>query len=148
MRILPADPLAPEPRALLEASHALFNELFPPEDCYALQPEALKGPDMRFYIAEDGCCVLGTGALALKDGYGEIKSMFTAPFARGRGVADAMLKHIEKEAHELGLPELRLETAKTLKAAVRLYKRHGFTERGIYGDYQPNSISVYMSKML
>ena len=31
-----ADPLAPGPKALLEASHALMQDMFPPEDNYFL----------------------------------------------------------------------------------------------------------------
>ncbi|GAB4286620.1 MAG: GNAT family N-acetyltransferase [Roseovarius sp.] len=143
-----ADPRAPGPRALLEASHALMRAAFPPEDNYFLDIDALCGPDIRFFAAREGRTVLGTGALALRDGYGEIKSMFTAETARGRGVGAAILRALEDEARALGLPWLRLETAEALAAAVRLYERAGFVRRGIFGDYRPNSTSLYMEKPL
>jgi len=143
-----ADPLAPGPRAILEASHAMMREMFPPEENYFLDFEALRGDDVRFYAAREGEVTLGTGALALKDGYGEVKSMFTADAARGRGVAAAILRALEDEARGLGLPLLRLETADSLGAAVRLYERAGFTRCGIFGDYRPNDSSVYMQKPL
>ena len=144
----PADPLAPGPRSILEASHAMMRRMFEPEENYFLDFEALRGPDIRFFAAREGTVTLGTGALALKDGYGEVKSMFTADAARGRGVAAAILRALEDEARTLGLPLLRLETAEALDAAVRLYERTGFTRRGIFGDYRPNTTSVFMEKPL
>ena len=143
-----ADPLAPGPKALLEASHALMQEMFPPDENYFLDFEELRAPDIRFFAAREGDVTLGTGALALKDGYGEVKSMFTAPAARGKGVAAALLRAIEDEALANDLPLLRLETGDPLDAAIRLYERAGFARRGIFGDYQPNSSSVFMEKRL
>ena len=39
----------------------------------------------------DGDQMVGTGALAVKDGYGELKSMFVDPEARGKGVGEAIV---------------------------------------------------------
>ena len=143
-----ADPRAPGPRALLEQSHRLMRALFPPEDNYFLDIDALCGADIRFFAARTGDTTLGTGALVPCDGYGEVKSMFTADAARGRGVARALLRRIEDEARALGLPALRLETAAKLDAALRLYTRQGFEKRDIFGDYRPNRTSIYMEKPL
>ncbi|WP_371225534.1 GNAT family N-acetyltransferase [Roseovarius sp. 2305UL8-3] len=142
------DPHAPDVTALLTASHALMLELFPPEDNYALEIEALTAPDIHFYVAREGTQVMGTGALAVKDGYGEVKSMFTSPGARGKGVAAALLRQLEDQARDLGLSALKLETGEALDAAVRLYERHGFARCGRFGDYAPNATSVFMEKPL
>lgn len=143
-----SDPSSPGPRALLEQSHEMMRALFPPEDNYFLDLDALRGPDIRFYAAREGSETLGTGALALKDGYAEVKSMFTAQTARGRGVGAAILCALEDEAHGDDIPTLRLETAEILTSAIRLYERHGFVRRGIFGDYRPNNTSVFMEKPL
>lgn len=82
------------------------------------------------------------------DGYGEVKSMFTAPAARGKGVAAALLRQIEDHARQLKLPYLRLETGDELAEAVRLYERHDFRRCGVFGDYRPNAFSVFMEKPL
>lgn len=142
------DPRDPAARALLDQNHALMQELFPPEDNYALDIDALCAPDIVFFVAQEDGVTLGTGALALRAGYGEVKSMFTATGARGKGVAAALLTRIETEARDRALPLLRLETAEALEAAVRLYIRHGFMRRGIFGDYLPNRTSLYMEKPL
>jgi len=143
-----ANPRDPGPRAVLEASQALMRDLFEPEENYFLDLDALSGESIRFFAARRGDETLGTGALAIMEGYGEVKSMFTTPAARGHGVAAALLRAIEDEARAQGLPALRLETAETLQAAMRLYTRHGFTGRGIFGDYRPNQTSVFMEKPL
>lgn len=144
----PADPRDPGPRQLLEASHALMRHLFPPEDNYFLNIDELRAPNIRFFEAREGDTTLGTGALALKDGYAEVKSMFTSEAARGKGVAAAILRAIEDTAQAEGVPILKLETAEALDAAIRLYERHGFTRCGLFGDYQPNTTSVFMEKSL
>lgn len=144
----PGDPRAPAARALLMSSHALMQELFPAEDIYALDIEDLCTPDIRFFVARDGDTILGTGALALRADYGEVKSMFTAEAARGKGVAAALLRQIEDAARSENLPVLKLETGEALAAAIRLYERHGFSRCDIFGTYEPNSTSVYMEKQL
>ncbi|MEX1235582.1 MAG: GNAT family N-acetyltransferase [Roseovarius sp.] len=146
--IEPAHPLDPAPRALLEQSHAMMLELFEPEENYFLGFEALCAPGVHFITAREGQTVLGTGALVRKDGYGEVKSMFTAAEARGRGVAAAILRALEDHARETGVDLLRLETADILDGAVRLYERNGFVRCARFGDYRPNQTSVYMEKTL
>lgn len=148
LTVAPGDPRAPGPRALLEASHALMRDLFPPEDNYFMDIDALCEDGVDFLVARDGDVILGTAALARRDGYGEVKSMFTAPEARGKGVAGALLHAVEDQARHRGLASLRLETAEPLDAAIRLYQRHGFLRRGIFGDYRPNATSVFMEKVL
>ena len=148
LTVTAADPLTPGPRALLQASHDMMRALFPPEENYFLDFEELRAPGIRFFAATDGHETLGTGALALREGYGEVKSMFTAPAARGRGVAQAILTRLEEEARSLSLPLLRLETANILDGAVRLYTRNGFRPCARFGNYQPNQSSLYMEKAL
>jgi putative acetyltransferase len=143
-----ADPRHPQASALLHASHALMEHLFPPEDNFFLDIDALTAPDIRFFTARIGEKILGTGALALRDGYGEVKSMFVDEAARGRGIADALLRRIEDEARGLSLTSLRLETGNLLEAAHRLYARHGFELRGPFGDYPDAPSSIFMEKRL
>ena len=144
----PGDPKHPATTALLQQSQALMQALFDPEDNYFLDIEALCAHDIRFFIARRGAQVLGTGALALKAEYGEVKSMFVTPIARGCGVADALVLKLEDCARAEGLRVLRLETSLRLAAAVKLYTRHGFKECGIFGDYRPNDTSYFMEKVL
>ena len=144
-----ADPRAPGPAGLLAQSHALMDRLFPPEDNHYLAPEALVAPHITFLAALDGAATIGTVALSeLPDGTGELKSLFVAETARGRGVAEALLREVERRARARGLTALRLETGDLLHAAVRLYERHGFARCGPFGGYDATPTSVFMEKPL
>lgn len=148
MQIRPGDPREPGALACLQASHALMESLFPPEDNHYLSVDALRVPGISFFVAEDGTRILGTVALADKGAYGEVKSMFVAPEARGRGVARALLAHIEGVARRKGLAMLRLETGNLLEAAITLYTAQGFAPCGAFGEYAVNGTSVFMEKSL
>ena len=144
----PTTPHDPETRALLEASHALMQSLFPAEANHFLDLDALAADTVLLFAARRGKATLGTGALVLRDGYGEVKSMFTTPQARGQGAASALLRQIEDQARTLSLPLLRLETGTGLEAAHRLYARHGFAPRGPFGAYRESPFSLFMEKPL
>jgi putative acetyltransferase len=137
-----------EARALLEASHAMMLELFTPEANHFLSLDALAAPDIKFFVARLDGRVVGCGALAIRDGYGEIKSMFVDPDARGTGVAAGLMGQLEAETMAHGLEMLRLETGTLLHAAQALYRRHGFTTRGPFGSYSEHPHSVFMEKRL
>lgn len=142
------DPHHPQATALLHQSHALMQSLFPPEDNYYLEIADLVAPHIHFFTARTGDTICGTGALAIKDGYGEVKSMFVAENARGKGVAGALLRQIEDTAREHDLTVVKLETGNVLHAAHRLYARHGFTPCGVFGDYTNAASSIFMEKRL
>lgn len=143
-----SDPKEPQATALLQASHAMMQSLFPPEDNSFLSIEELCAEEVFFFTARKGTQVLATGALVVKTGYGEIKSMFVNPSARGQGVGDAIVRALHDLAREKGLGSLKLETGNSLHAALRLYARHGFTHCGPFGDYIANDSSIFMTKTL
>jgi len=142
------DPHHPQATALLKQSHALMQSLFPPEDNFYLEIDDLVAPNIHFFSARVGEETLGTGALMVTMGYGEVKSMFVSEAARGKGVAAALLRQIEDTAREEGVSLLKLETGNVLHAAHRLYARHGFTECGVFGDYELGKSSMFMEKSL
>ena len=144
----PARPTDPGPAALLAEAQALQAALYPPEHNHALPTAALLAPDVRFLAASEGGAVLGVGALVLKPDFAEVKSMFTAPGARGRGVGAALLRALEDVARAERVPVMKLETGAELGAACRLYERHGFTRCGAFGDYVEDGSSVFMEKQL
>lgn len=146
--IAASDPREAGARALLEASHALMESLFPSESNHYLSVEALAASEITFFTARRGDETLGCGALARMQGYGEVKSMFVAPEARRTGAGAKILAAIEGAARAADLPLLRLETGKSLHAAHALYERAGFVFRGPFGDYPDDPFSVFMEKRL
>lgn len=143
-----ADPFEPGAAALLKQSHALMESLFPPEDNFFLDIDALCMPEISFLVAENHTGILGTGALADHGHYGEIKSLFVSSKARGLGIGAALLQRLEQIARAKNHGALRLETGDKLSAAHRLYTQAGFVRRGPFGDYPDANSSLFMEKPL
>jgi putative acetyltransferase len=59
-----------------------------------------------------------------------------------------MLAEVETLARASRLPLLRLETGIHNTEALALYRRAGFAECVAFGDYAPDSLSVFMEKRL
>ena len=122
-----ASPRHPEIRRLLQASHDLMGSLFPAESNHFLEVDALCDASIHFLGARVDGIYQACGALAVQEGYGELKSIFTAPPARGTGLGQEVIRHLEDTARELGLSQLKLETGSLLNEAQRLYHRHGLS---------------------
>ena len=70
----------------------------------------LTAPDVTFWSVWEGDEVVGVGALRrLTADHGEIKSMYTAETARGKGVASALLEEIVRTARARGMSRISLE---------------------------------------
>lgn len=67
-----------------------------------------------------------SGAPSLLPEQLELISLWVAPFARGKGVGDALLEAVIAWATVCGAPRLALRVVKANLPAVRLYLRHGF----------------------
>ncbi|QFS81396.1 putative N-acetyltransferase YsnE [Roseivivax sp. THAF40] len=148
IRIETTAPRAEGVETVLSESHALMQRLFPPEHNSFLDFDALAAPEITLWAARDDAAILGTVALKAAGEYGEIKSLFVMPEARGHGVAAALLAHAEAEAQARGITLLRLETGDLLEAAGRLYIRAGYVRRGPFGAYEENGTSVFYEKAL
>jgi GNAT superfamily N-acetyltransferase len=89
----------------------------------------MRPPAGLFVIAWLDGAPVGCGALKIADRVtGEIKRMWTAPSARGLGIARRVLRALEAKAREAGLLRLRLETNRVLTEAQALYEKDGFAE--------------------
>lgn len=143
-----SDPRDPRTVELLKAHHTLMQSLFPADSNHFLSVDALCAREITFLVAKDGALHLGCGALSNKGDYGEIKSMFVADAARGKGVANLILTGLIADARAAGLPKLYLETGDSLRAAHALYEKHGFTFCGPFGDYAADPLSYFMELTL
>ncbi len=146
--ISPGNPRDSDMIALLTASHELMQAMFPEESNHYLSVDELCQPGIRFFRADLNGQAAGCAALFLKDGYGEVKSMFVDPARRGAKIGARLLDRIEAEARAENLPCLRLETGDKLTASHKLYAAHGFELRGPFGDYQDDPLSLFMEKTI
>src|SRR5436190_22852234 len=105
----------PDAAALIAELDGVLGAVYEPEQRHGLSIEQVFQPNVRFFVARLGHRAVGCGAVALCDGYAEVKRMYTREAARGRGVGKALLARIEREARDADKPMLRLETG-TLQA--------------------------------
>jgi ribosomal protein S18 acetylase RimI-like enzyme len=69
---------------------------------------------------------------ALTDSIGEVKRMYVRPEARNRGLGRALLDRLLEEAQKIGYERVRLDSARFMKEAHKLYRTSGFREIGAY----------------
>lgn len=97
---------------------------------------------------EDGVAV-GCGAIKKFDDQSmEIKRMYTAPIARGQGIATQIIKELEIWAKELGNSKCILETGLRQFEAVGFYKKSGYKITPCYGQYADVENSICFEKKL
>jgi N-acetylglutamate synthase-like GNAT family acetyltransferase len=72
------------------------------------------------------------GALATEDRGDHLllETVAVAPTAQGRGYGALLLDRAERDAAELGLPEVRLYTNEAMTENLTFYPRHGYRETG------------------
>jgi putative acetyltransferase len=123
----------------------------PPESIHALGLEKLKKPEITVWTAWDGNQLMGCGALKELDRqHGELKSMRTATAHLRKGVAQAMLEHIIKEARQRGYKKLSLETGsmEAFAPARKLYEKYSFHYCPPFGEYTEDPNSLFMTRTL
>jgi ribosomal protein S18 acetylase RimI-like enzyme len=97
--------------------------------------EDMKPPSGLFVLARlDGEAVGCGGFKGIGTAVGEIKRVWTAPSARGMGVARRVLRTLEAAAREAGLKTLRLDTNRALTEAQALYRSEGYREVARFND--------------
>jgi ribosomal protein S18 acetylase RimI-like enzyme len=69
---------------------------------------------------------MASGTAPNPDGSVELISMWVAPFARGRGVGDALVNAVIEWAREQQASRVALGVLEGNKRAVAFYRRHGF----------------------
>lgn len=65
-----------------------------------------------------------------------LEAHFVAPWARGHGLAKALLEAVEREARAQGFSVLRLSVRETQEAAIQLYEESNYTCWGVLPYYE------------
>ena len=117
---------------------------------YFLEPE---GAFFVAYLADDP---VATGAWRRRSDVrvgettltAEVKRMYVAPRARGRGVARAVLAHLEDTARAAGVEVMVLETGLRQPEAISLYESSGYTPIPGFGFYKDAALSRCFARPL
>jgi putative acetyltransferase len=149
IRIEPLDPQTPAVQTIIAASDAFYDGLYPAESNHLEAVDDLQKPNVIligcFY--DDKLVASGAAKLMHDDGdYAEIKRVFVLDDYRGRGLSGKLMNHLEAELKARGVQLFRLETGVRQPEALGLYRKLGYVERGPFGTYQPDPLSVFMEK--
>lgn len=153
LAIEPGAPRSAEAGALLQKLDEALSRGYSPDQQHGLSVDELEQSHVHFFIARQDGAAIGCGAVALLDGFGEVKRMFADPAARRSGVGKALVAKFEEVARAHDRPLLRLETGIYQHEALKFYERLGFTRCAPFGAYlalPPHTIetSIFFEKAL
>ena len=102
-----------------------FVATAPPSD--QIQNRMKEGP---VWVATRDGLIVGTVSAVSKGDALYIRGMAVLPAARGRGVGELLLEHVERFASAQGYKRLLLSTTPFLARAIGLYEHFGFRRSG------------------
>src|SRR5690348_11026613 len=111
----------------------------PGGDDTPVDPEEFVPPAGTFLVAWLDGRPVGCGGWRSRPGsdeLAEVKRMYVAPEARGRGVAMALLRALEDTAREAGRKRMVLETGHRQPEAIALYHKAGYERIEDFGYYK------------
>jgi putative acetyltransferase len=144
-------PDSPGARRLIALSDQYMTALYPPASNHLEGIDALLLPNVRFLGIETAGELVACGAVKTMTDvatYGEIKRLFVLPQHRGKGYARSIMLALEAELRCGGIALARLEAGVSQPEALGLYRALGYLERGPFGAYLPDPLSVFMEKAI
>lgn len=139
---------------LFASSDAYVAALYPAESNHLVSAEELStAPNLLLgaFTQESPSRPIGCVGLLVagqEPGTAEIKRLFVESASRGVGVAQALMDHLEAEATQRGIRELRLETGIYQEESLGLYRGRGYVSIPPFGHYTEDPMSVFMAKRL
>lgn len=134
------DPTGPEATTAMRQYFAELDARFPggfdADGALGAGAATMSPPDGTFLLARlaDGR-VAGCGGVQRHDATtGEIKRMWVAPHARGKGVGKRLLAELEQCCTRLGYARVVLDTNATLDEAIAMYVSAGYVPTERYND--------------
>jgi GNAT superfamily N-acetyltransferase len=111
--------------------------------------EVFAPPAGAFVVATEDGIPIGCGGLARLDAAtGELRRMYVAPQARGRGLGRMLLAELERLAAASGYRRLRMETGNLQAAAIALYEGAGYRRIDCWGPFVTDPRSICFEKSL
>jgi len=149
IKIRPAAYTDPAVRALLvDVMAELVDRYGDPGDDTPIADDDFTPPNGDFFVAADGERLVACAAWRRHGDDAELKRMFTAEQARGRGLGRRMLATIETSARAAGCHRLILEAGDKQPEAITLYESAGYTRIEDFGYYKGESGVLSYAKPL
>ena len=145
----------PDAMRLIDEVQAEYVVRYGGPDETPLDPLMFEPPSGSFFVgyAEGEAVATGAWRRSTVEAFGtthtaEIKRMYVAASARGRGLARAMLAQLEADAAAHGAEAMILETGTRQPEAIALYLSSGYVDVPAFGHYKDEPISRCYGKRL
>ena len=146
----------PDAVELVEAVQQEYVARYGGRDETPLEPAYFEPPDGAFFVGYLDGRPVASGAWRRRhdvvvDGStatAEIKRMYVAAEARRRGLARAMLAHLQATARAVGAEVMVLETGLAQPEAITLYESSGYTQIPGFGFYKDAPLSRCFARRL
>ena len=148
LTIKPVSPARTDVMHLIEQLDAYQSSLYPPGSNHLDSIDEMSKSNTFFIAAYSGPETCGIGSVKLIDDYGEIKRVYVPSNQRGKGIAKAIMKELERYLVKQAVIYARLETGIHQKEAIQLYEKLGYNRIDPFGEYKEDPLSVFMEKKL
>lgn len=155
-RIEPCLITDPDAARLVEEVQLEYVARYGSRDETPLRPGYFEPPGGAFFVGYLDGVPVATGAWRARDDVealgarasAEVKRMYVAPAARGRGLARLMLAHLEDTAAESGAEVMVLETGTGQPEALALYDSSGYVAIPGFGHYRNSPLNRCLARRL
>lgn len=126
---------------IFECETACFEQAW----TYAmLYDDIIENQNTVYLVVERNGEIIGYGGMWIVMDEAHITNVCIKPQFRGQGYAWALMKELSKASKQNGAKSMTLEVRVSNKAALRLYKKCGFTIQGLRKKYYQNSEDAYV----
>jgi GNAT superfamily N-acetyltransferase len=146
----------PDVTRMVEEVQDYYVLIYGGPDTAPVDPAQFRRPEGAFFLGYDDVAPVVMGGWRMYTGGGavmgrrpaEIKRMYVVKAARGRGLARAMLIHLEQTAATAGADAIVLETGYQQPEAIALYRSAGYRDVPRFGHYADVDGAVHLGKLL
>ena len=142
------DPAQLEVIKLIQELDEYQESMYPPKSNHLDPIDELSKSNVIFLAAYIDTQICGIGSVKLFGDYGELKRLYVPKKYRGKGIAKALIKELERHLIFNSIVVARLETGIHQHEAIGLYKRLGYSKVAPFGDYAEDPLSFFMDKKL
>lgn len=140
-------------RLLTERAQDYYVQIYGGRDEDPLGAANLAPPLGGFVVGYLDGLPVAMGGWHLTDDPGEVgvahlRRMFVEARLRRRGLAAAVLAHLEHDAAHHGATMIILATGRPQQEAIAFYRRHGYTDIPPFGFYADGDLVVCLGKRL